>query len=115
MILTPCPYDPIRSVQDAMILTPCPYDPIRSAQDAMILTPCPYDPIRSAQDAAGAIPAPKEPYWVVNYTQFLRHFRNNWIVEHIAHKLNKQSGEITKVLLDEFLLDERRQSANTPR
>ena len=40
----------------SMILTPCPYDPIRYALAAsMILTPCPYDRIRYALAASMAV------------------------------------------------------------
>jgi hypothetical protein len=36
-------------------------------------------------------------YWVVNYTQFLRHFRNGWIVDHVTQKLDRTAGHVVKV------------------
>ena len=35
-----------KDLQAPMILTPCPYDPIKWGAGSMILTPCPYDPIK---------------------------------------------------------------------
>ena len=68
MILTPCPYDPIRPDMDSctpMMLTPCPYGPIRPDMDSctpMILTPCPYDPIRPDMDSCTPIILTPCPY-----------------------------------------------------
>jgi len=93
-------------------------EPQASEAAAAMAPPSKRARLDSANDVAEAAAAAKkksrEPCWVVNYTQCLRHFRNNWIIGHLRHKVNAQSGEIVKVMLDEALLSERRQAFNTP-
>eukprot|EP00729_Bicosta_minor_P001654 gene1654-30859_t len=55
---------------------------------------------------ADARPATSDVYWVLNYRQFMRHFRNEWVIEHITKKIDRTAGDIVKALLGKDLLNE---------
>ena len=58
----------------------------------------------AAADVDGR-PSSTDVYWVINYRQFMRHFRNEWVIEHIITKIDRTAGDIVKALLGKDLLN----------
>lgn len=72
-------------------------------------------PGEDGEDGEAAKDESSEPdakiYWVANYRQCHRHFRNNWIVDFMTQKLGAKAAGITKTILDLSVDDRNVQTA----